>query len=131
MEGTSWFFDTKIGRCMPAYKLIVDAISDGKFIIPINAAFNLGKEFYSKPGEAQECTVQFFIKMTKQLFPLKKFIAVLDGAFATVKYLKWALENNIATEVRMHANRLVEYNETKIQLRKIKGFLYTSLVFEE
>jgi len=121
MEGTSWFFDTKIGRCMPAYKLIVGAISDAKFTIPINAAFNFGKEFYSKPGKTQEYTVQFFIKMTKQLFPLKKFIAVLDGAFATVKYLQWALENNIATEVRMHANRLVEYNGTKYNYVKSRA----------
>jgi Transposase DDE domain len=121
MEGTSWFFDTKIGRSAPAYKLIVGAISDGKFTIPINTAFNLGKEFYEKPNEAQESTVEFFIKTAKQLFPLKKFIVVLDGAFATVKYLKWALENHVSTEVRMHANRVVEYNGTKIQLRKIKG----------
>lgn len=121
MEGTSWFFDTKIGRSITAYKLIVGAISDGKFTVPINAAFNLGKEFYPNPSEAQEATVRFFIASAQSLFPTKRIIAVLDGIFATVKYLKWAIDNNIATEVRMHSNRLVEYKGKKVKVREIKG----------
>lgn len=121
IEGTSWFFDTKIGRCINAYRLIVGAISDGKFTVPINAAFTFGKEFYNNPSKSQEATVRFFIATAQKLFPAKKIIAVLDGAFATVKYLKWAIENNIATEVRMHSNRMVEYNGKKIKVREIKG----------
>lgn len=120
MEGTSWLFDTKIGRCINAYKLIVASITDGKFTVPIGAAFTFGKEFYDNPSQAQEVTVQFFIKMASDLFPGKKIIATLDGAFATVKYLKWAIENNIATEVRMHSNRMVEYKGKKKKLREIK-----------
>jgi len=34
--------------------------------------------------------------------------------------LKWALENNIATEVRMHSNRVVEYKGKRNKLRDIK-----------
>lgn len=120
MEGTRWLFDTKIGRRINAYKLIIGAISDGKFTVPIEAAFTFGKEFYPNPSKAQLVTVQFFIKTAQSLFPEAKIIAVLDGAFATIDYLKWALENNIATEVRMHSNRVVEYNGKKTKIRDIK-----------
>jgi len=120
MEGTGWLFDTKISRCISAYKLIVASITDGKFTVPICAAFTFGKEFYVDPSMAQEVTVQFFIKTARSLFPEATIIAALDGAFATVRYLKWATENTIATEVRMHANRVVEYKGKKKKLRDIK-----------
>ena len=120
MEGTEGFFDTKIGRCINAYKLIVASITDGNFTVPLCAAFTFGKEFYKNSREAREVTVHFFIKTAIDLFPGKKIIAVLDGAFATKNYLKWAIENNIATEVRMHSNRVVEYKGKKQKLRDIK-----------
>lgn len=120
MWGTSWLFDTKIGRCINAYRLIIGAITDGKFTVPINAAFTFGKEFYDDACSAKEATVRHFVTTAISLFPGKLIIAVLDGAFATVKYLKWAIENGIATEVRMHANRVVEYKGKKIKLRDIK-----------
>jgi hypothetical protein len=120
MEGTGWLFDTKIGRCINAYKLIVASITDGRFTVPIGAAFTFGKEFYDDPSQAQEVTVQFFINTASTLFPGKKIIAGLDGAFATVKYLAWAIANGIATEVRMHSNRVVEYKGKKKKLRDIK-----------
>lgn len=120
MEGASWLFDTKTNRGMNAYKIIVAAISDGKFTVPIGAAFTFGKEFYDNPSAAQRATVQFFIKIATDMFPNAKIVAVLDGAFATVCYLKWAIETNQATELRMHSNRVVEYKGQKIQVRKIK-----------
>jgi hypothetical protein len=43
---------------------------------------------------------------------------VLDYAYATIKYLIWAIENNIAIEVRMLSNRVVEYNGKKRKLRE-------------
>jgi hypothetical protein len=120
MEGTGWLFDTKIGRSINAYKLIAASITDGKFTVPIGAAFTFGKEFYNNPSEAQEVTVRFFIKIAADLFPNAKIIASLDGAFATVNYLEWALENNISTEVRMHSNRVIEYKGKSKKLRDIK-----------
>ena len=120
MEGTAWLFDTKTSRCISAYKIIVAAITDGKFTVPIGSFFTFGKEFYHDPSAAQEATVKFFIKTASDLFPDKKIIAVLDGAFAKIKYLTWALENNIPTELRMHSNRVVEYKNQKVQVRSIK-----------
>lgn len=107
MEGTGWLFDTKIGRSISAYRLIIGAISDGKFTVPISAAFTFGKEFYENPNQALEVTIQLFINAAQKLFPNARIIGALDGAYATIKNLKWAMENNIALEVRMHSNRVV------------------------
>ncbi len=120
IEGTSWFFDTKIGRSINAYRLIVGAISDGKLTVPISAAFTFGSELYENAREAKIMTVQHFITTAFSLFPDKVFTAVLDGAFATTKYLKWATENGIRTEVRMHSNRVVVYKDKRLKLREIK-----------
>src|SRR5215475_10375273 len=43
MEGTGWLFDTKIGRSIKAYRLIIGAISDGKFTVPIKCCFYFWK----------------------------------------------------------------------------------------
>lgn len=120
IEGTSWFFDTKIGRSINAYRLIVGAISDGKFTVPISVAFSFGSELYKNATEAKMITVKHFINVSRSLFPDKIFIIVLDGAFASVAYLKWAIENGIRTEVRMHSNRVVIYKGKPLKLREIK-----------
>lgn len=36
------------------------------------------------------------------------------------EYLKWATENGIRTEIRMHSNRVVEYKGKRLKLREIK-----------
>ena len=120
IEGTSWFFDTKIGRSINAYRLIVGAISDGKFTVPITAAFTFGKEFYENTPDAKIITVKYFISVAHALFPDKIFIAVLDGAFATVTLMEWALEQGIKLEVRMHSNRVVKYKGKQLKLSEIK-----------
>lgn len=120
IEGTSWFFDTKIGRSINAYRLLVGAVSDGKFTVPISTAFTFGSDFYENPRETKIITVQHFVVTALSLFPDKKFTAVLDGAFASVSYLKWAIENGIRTEVRMHSNRVVTYKGERLKLREIK-----------
>jgi DDE family transposase len=118
--GIGWFYDTKIGRRILGFKLLVGAITDGKFTVPIAASFTFGKEFYPDPKEALRITIQYYIKVAQDLFPNTKIIVVLDGAYATVEFLKWALENNIPVEVRMHSNRSVEYEGEKRQLRTIE-----------
>ena len=120
IEGVRKLFDTKMSRSINGYTLLTAAITDGRFTVPICAAFTLGKEFYANPKEAQKVTVQSFIKTALDLFPGKKIIASLDGIFATIRYLAWAIENNVATEVRMHSNRVVEYKGKKQKLRDIK-----------
>lgn len=120
IEGTGWFFDTKIGRSINAYRLIVGAITDGKFIVPITAAFTFGRELYTNIPDAKIITVKYFISVAHSLFPDKIFIAVLDGAFATVTLIEWALEHGIKLEVRIHSNRVVKYKGKQIKLSEIK-----------
>lgn len=91
--------------------------------MPINSAFMLGKEFYDNSARAKEVTVIHFISVAKALFPNSRIISVLDGAFATVQYLKWTIANDIATEVRMHANRKVLYIGKKVTLKEIKDLV--------
>lgn len=44
MHGAGMFFDTKIGRQIMAYLLVIGMISDGKFAIPIDCAYLFSKE---------------------------------------------------------------------------------------
>ena len=44
MQGAGWFFDTKIGRCIMAYRLAIGIVTDGKFTVPINCAYMFAKE---------------------------------------------------------------------------------------
>ncbi len=120
MEGTGFHFDTKTNSCNNAYKLMVSAITDGKHTVPIDAAFTFGKEFYENSSTAREVAVNFYIKNAQALFSNTRIIAALDGAFASVNYLKWCLANAIASVVRMHSNRTVEYKGKKQKIREIK-----------
>jgi hypothetical protein len=44
MQGAGMFFDTKIGRCIMAYRLVICIITDGKFAVPIDCAYMFAKE---------------------------------------------------------------------------------------
>ena len=44
MQGAGMFFDTKIGRRIMAYRLVVGIITDGKIAIPIDCAYLFSKE---------------------------------------------------------------------------------------
>ncbi len=120
MEGIEPHYDTKTGQAINSYKLIVSAITDGTFVIPNDAAFLMGKDFCNDPKKDSEVTVDFFIKEAQKKFPNAFLIAVLDGAFARLTYLKHAVDSAIATEVRMHCNRVVRYKEKMQKLSEIK-----------
>lgn len=119
IEGTFWFYDTKIFKSLIAYKLLLGAITDGKYTFPIAACFSFGKEFYDNPSKATQIAVQHFIKISQDLFPGVKIIGALDGAFATYELLKWAIDNAIWLELRMHSNRVVKYKGQKIKLKDL------------
>ena len=44
MQGAGMFFDTKIGRQIMAFRLVIAVITDGKFAIPIDCAYLYAKE---------------------------------------------------------------------------------------
>jgi len=119
MVGAGYFFDTKIGRRVMAYKLLIAAISDGKYVIPLRCTLLFAKELLEIPMESKDAMVIGMVQIIFKLFPNKRFIIVADGAFATKNFLRWCVTNKVACEVRMHSNRKVEYKEKSVAIRNI------------
>lgn len=119
MQGSGRFYDTKIGRKILAYKLLCAAISDGKYIFPLFCAF-LFEELLPGKIQSKEQVVQVFIMKAIKLFSKHRITVVLDGAFATIEFMKWAIDNKIKFEVRMHSNRKVRYKRRDLSIRDIK-----------
>ncbi len=57
------------------------------------------------------------------MFQDKEIIVVMNGAFATKKLLRWALNNQIAVKARMHSNRKIQFKEKNIATHDIKKFI--------
>jgi hypothetical protein len=121
MEGSGWFFDTKVGRRIIAYKLLLATISDGQYTFPIMASLLFAPELVLPEDRvSKEELVQSMILAILKLFPDKKIIITVDGAFATKVFLTWCIENKLHAEVRMHSNRVVTYKGQRIAIRDIK-----------
>jgi len=121
MQGSGQFFDTVIGRKIMAFKLLCLVVTDGDYTFPLFASFLFSKELMTEPGLSKEDLVKNMILSAMKLFHNIKLIVAADGAFATKSFLKWCIENNIAVEMRMHANRKIEYKGKNIALRDIKN----------
>lgn len=120
IQGAGMFFDTKIGRCIMALRLTVGMITDGKFSIPIDCAYTFTKEILDLIKEnfpTKDDIAKSFIKTAINLFPGKKLIAVVDGLYASIKFVAWCKAQNIMLEFRMHSNRVVEYKGKRIKVR--------------
>lgn len=124
MEGSGWFFDTKIGRRVTAYKLLLATISDGKYTFPVMASLIFTPELVlPKDRESKEERVKSIIVAILKLFPNKNIIIAVDGAFATKAFLTWCIENKLNAEMRMHSNRVVEYKGQRLPVRDIKALV--------
>ncbi|HWY33741.1 MAG TPA: transposase, partial [Nitrosopumilaceae archaeon] len=123
IEGTDKFFDTLIGRKIMSYKLLTGSITNGQYTIPLRFEFVPSKDMLATAAEFKEELVKKMILEVLKIFPDKTIIVAADGAFATKKLLKWVLDNGIKMEVRMHANRVIEYNGEKVQIRQITNLL--------
>lgn len=122
MQGSGSFFDTKIGRRIKAYKLVLGMISDGTFAVPVDAAYLFSKELADEMKEkkmSKEAIAQTFIMLAVKLFPNTKFVVLADGLYATVSFLQWCIDNKVAAEMRIHSNRKVYYNGKKISLKSL------------
>jgi len=51
MQGAGMWFDTKIGRCIMAFRIVIGVVSDGRFSIPIDCACLFAKELLDLSGE--------------------------------------------------------------------------------
>lgn len=122
MQGSGRFFDTKIGREITAYRLVIGLISDGKLAIPIDCAYLFSKELLDQINRkfpTKDDIAKAFVKTALKLFSDKKMFVLADGLYTTVEFLKWCKEENISAEMRMHSNRVVEFNGEKISLKKL------------
>jgi len=122
MQGAGMFFDTKIGRQIMAYRLVIGMISDGKFAIPFDCAYLFSKELTDELDDkfpSKEDIAKAFVLTAMKLFPNAKLIICADGLYATEDFIRWVKENNFAAEMRMHSNRVVIYQGEKIALKKL------------
>ena len=122
IEGAWWLFDSKIGRRVMAYRLMICAISDGKFVIPIDCAYLFVKEFTNiidQKVPTKDNIAKAFIKTAFTLFPKDKLTIVVDGLYSTVKFLKWCSSQKIRVEARMHSNRVVLFKGKKVKIKEL------------
>lgn len=128
MQGSGLFYDTKIGRRIMAFKLMIGMISDGKYAIPINFAYLFSQEIMNLIGTSQSKNdlIIAFIQLVQQLFPEKNITVLADGLYTNKEILRWCKENGIAIEMRMQSNRAVMWQGKKYKLRdlcSIKGLM--------
>jgi SRSO17 transposase len=128
MRGAGMFFDTKIGRCIMAFRLVIGVVTDGKFAIPIDCAYMFAKELldlidqkFPTKDEIAKSVVETAIK----IFPGIKLIVVVDGLYTSVEFVGWCKRKNIRLEARMHSNRVVKYKGERVKIRdflQMNGF---------
>jgi SRSO17 transposase len=128
MQGAGMFFDTKIGRQIMAFRLVIAVVTDGRFAIPIDCAYLYAKELLDlikdKQFRSKDDIAKAAVETAIKLFPDAKLIVVVDGLYSTVEFVRWCNRKNIRLEARMHSNRVVEYKGQKIKIRdflNIKG----------
>lgn len=123
MQGSGRFYDTQIARKIMAFKLFCSIVTDGRFGLPLGAAFLFDKDLLPEPVYSKFDLVEQFILKAQKLFPKTRIIVVLDGAFAAREFLNRCTQNSIPTEVRMHSNRKVVFQGQCIRIRDIKDLI--------
>lgn len=123
MQGAGMFFDTKIGRQIMAFRLVIAVITDGKFAIPIDCAYLYAKELLDlisdKQFRSKDDIAKASVETALKLFSGTKLIVVADGLYSTVEFVGWCKRKNIRLEARMHSNRVVEYKGKKVKVRDL------------
>ena len=123
MQGSGMFYDTKLAKCIIAFRLVVGIITDGHFTVPLGCSYLFAKELIDTLVKQQfpskEDIAQSLIKTAQKLFPHPVITVVVDGLYSTVSFLTWCKTNAIRLEARMHSNRIVEYDGKRIKLRDL------------
>jgi hypothetical protein len=122
MQGAGMQFDTKMGRKIMAFRLMVGMISNGKYSVPIGSSYLFAKELIdlmTESVESKEDAVKRLVILAKSLFPDVEFTVLVDGLYATINFFTWCIENNIRVEARMHSNRVVFFKEEKVRLKDL------------
>jgi Transposase DDE domain len=122
MQGSGRFYDTKIGRRIMAYRLVIGIITDGKHTVPIHCAYLFSKEIIDTcklKAQTKEDIAKIIIEIALKLFPASTCTVVVDGLYATVEMFRWCTEQQIRLEARMHSNRKVIYNGVAVKVKDL------------
>lgn len=121
MQGTGMFYDTKVGRQIMAFRLVIAVVTDGRFSIPIDSAYLYAKELLDlikdKQFQSKDDIAKASVETAIKLFPNTKLIVVVDGLYSTVEFVRWCKRKNIRLEARMHSNRVVKYRGESVKIR--------------
>jgi len=111
MVGTGKFFDTKIGKRITAYRLIVGSLTNGKYTIPISFGYLFAKELLTEKDvvKGKLDFIKEFYALASGLLSNTTITIAVDGLFASIEFLKWCIDNNIRAVARMHSNRKVMF----------------------
>lgn len=122
MQGAGMFYDTKIGRCIMAYRLVIGVITDGRFAIPFDCAYLFAKELIDQIDQkflTKDDIAKSFVETAIKLFPGVKMIVVVDGLYSSVEFVRWCKLKNINLEARMHSNRVVHYKGERLKIKDL------------
>ena len=123
MQGSGWHFDTKIGRSIIAFRLMVCLITDGKSALTIDSAYLFAKELIDlikdQKFPSKNDIAKSMVLTAKKLFPRKRLTVVADWLFATLEFVLWCKQHRIRLEVRMHSNRKVVYKNTELSVKEL------------
>lgn len=122
MQGAGMFFDTKIGRCIMAYRFVIGVITDGKFAIPFDCAYLFAKELIDQLEQkfpTKDDIAKAFVEKAIRLFPGVRMIAVADGLYSSVEFVRWCKAKSIALEARMHSSRVVYYKGKRVKIKDL------------
>ena len=122
MQGAGMFFDTKIGRRIMAYKLVICMVTNGKITIPIDCAYMFSKEVLDGIEEkfpSKDEIAKSFVNAARKIFSDAKIIVVVDGLYPTDKFMHWCKAENLRLEARMPSSRVVEYKGQRIKVKDL------------
>ena len=82
MQGSCYFFNTLTSRMTIGYKVLVAALSDGNYTMPVACDFLYSKELYPDAKNHKNNCIKNIILQTISEFSDKKITVVMDGLFA-------------------------------------------------
>jgi len=116
IEGATQYYNTCENRLDHGISLVVIAWSNGSVIIPIGYSFWYHKNV-SQGSYKKKCTLaqDLILECIKNDIDFEYVVA--DGLYFSREMVEFFQENNINFEMRAHANRSVEINGIKQQLK--------------
>lgn len=126
MQGAGFFYDTKIGRRIMAFRLVIGIVTDGKAAVPLQCSYLFTKELLDSIANHQfpskDDIAQSIVTTAQNVFPDKKLTVVVDGLYSSINFIKWCKDRKIRLEARMHSHRVVEYKGQRVKIKELLKF---------